>query len=144
MGLLLSGCKPEFSSDVLFKPYHDPFDTAAATGFSEIPAPEVQILLGIVERSKRIPWTDTATSYTHVVFLPYGTIALHGKSGDTLSCICFHRKIECDSLHEFVVDSADAATYRDLMRRIDSLDRERRGLPRRTPPPLSTPDVPIN
>jgi hypothetical protein len=144
MGLALSSCKPQFTSDVLFKPYHDPFDTSPAAGFSEIPAQEVQPLLKILERSTRTPWMDTSTSYGHVAFLPYGTVALHGKSGDTLTCICFRRKLECDSLHEFVVDSADIATYRDLMLRIDSLDRARRGLPRRVPPPVSTPDVPIN
>ena len=142
LGLAVGGCKPRFSSDVAFKPYHDPFDTGAAPGFSEVPAPEVQSLLKIVERAKPHPRTDTGAAYTHVAFLPYGTITLRGK--DTLTCLCTNRKISCDSLHEFQIDSADVAPYRALMRRIDSLDRESRGLPKRTPPPVSTPDVPIN
>jgi hypothetical protein len=141
LGLFLVGCDPK-PGIVLYQPYHDPFDTAAPAGFSEIPTGEVAALGQILIRAK--PRARNADDGTYSPnFQPFGTISRDGKDGQKESCICHDHRIECDGDREFDVADKDVPAYRELMKRIDSLDHARRGVEKRSAPPISIPDVPV-
>lgn len=140
LGLFLEGCDPK-PGIVLFQPYHDPFDTSDAVGFSEIPPPEVAALRQILGRTtERAKTSDDGYSPN---FQPFGTISREVKEGQTESCICNDHRLECDGDREFDIATKDVPAYRDLMKRIDSLDHAKRGVEKRSAPPLSIPDVPV-
>jgi hypothetical protein len=142
VGMFMSGCDPKSTGPVLFQPYHDPFDTAAPAGFSEIPAPDVDALRQILDRSTpRGKTSDDATFSPN--FRPFGTISLAGKDGQSESCVCYDRRIECDTTREFDIGPKDVSAYHAVMKRIDSLDQVRSGTARLSAPPVSIPDVPI-
>ena len=142
VGMFMSGCDPKSTGPVLFQPYHDPFDTAAPAGFSEIPAPDVDALRQILDRSTpRGKTSDDATFSPN--FRPFGTISLAGKEGQSESCVCYDRRIECDTTREFDIGPKDVSAYHAVMKRIDSLDQVRSGTARLSAPPVSIPDVPI-
>lgn len=143
LGSFLTGCDPKSSGPVRFQPYHDPFDTSSAAGFSEIPAPEVAALGQILGRAKPRAKTSADATYSPG-FLPFGTISREAKDGLKESCVCYDRRIECEGDREFDIAAKDVAAYRNLMKRIDSLDHARRGVAKRSAPPISIPDVPIN
>jgi len=143
LALFMAGCDPKIAAKVLFQPYHDPFDTSALAEFSEIPASEVEALGKFMDRASPSPKADDEASFSPT-FRPFGTLSLAGKEGADESCIAYDRRIECANGREYDIAAVDVAAYRDLMKRIDSLDQARRGTARAIVPPLSTPDVPIN
>ena len=141
LGLFLAGCDPK-PGIVLYQPYHDPFDTAASAGFSEIPSAEVAALGRILSRTKPRPKTGDDATYSPN-FQPFGTISREVKEGQQESCVCHDHRLECDGDREFDIAAKDVPAYRELMKRIDSLDHARRGVERWSAPPVSIPDVPV-
>lgn len=142
LGLFLVGCNP-VPGKVLFQSYHDPFDTAAPGGFSEIAASDVQTLQQILGRAQLRSKTQDDLNYSPV-FLPFGTILMENDDSKNDSCVCHDHRVECDGGRELDIADQDIPAYRALMNRIDSLDRARRGVGKRSPPPVGFPEVPVH
>lgn len=140
--VFLWGCDPKFAGPIFFQPYHDPFDIAAPAEFSEIPSPEVEALRQILTRSTPRAKSGSDSTFSPN-FQPFGTISLQGKEGQSESCVCYNRRIECENIREFDIGAKDVEAYHVVMKRIDALDHARRGVEKRSTPPVSIPDVPI-
>ena len=114
--LLAAGCLPQIT-EIVYRPYHDPFDTIPEPIYSPLPEPLRAELTKIVQRASYQSAPPLGT-YTQDL-VPIGTIYMTVEGARRPKCDCNRKEIVCGE-NQFSIQSADLPGYTRLLRRMDS------------------------